>query len=158
MTKAAPYGSWESPISAEMVAGNARRISQLAVDGERVYWTESRPDEGGRIALMRLDAQGQVREVSGSSMNVRTRVHEYGGGAYVAQDGVVAFTNFDDQILYLLDGDDVTPLTADGMRYADGVVDMRRGRIICVREDHTGEGEPQNTIVALALALDARAG
>lgn len=151
MKKTAPYGSWASPISAELVAKNAKRYTQLAIDADAVYWTETRPEEGGRVALMRLDADGRRRELSTPEVNVRTRVHEYGGASFLAENGVIAFSNFDDQILYLVEEDGLLPLTTSGMRYADGVLDAKRGRIICVREDHTQDGGPENTIVALNL-------
>ena len=156
MATVAPYGSWKSPISAQLVAAKAWRAGQLSVDtsdprGDKVYWTELRPAEGGRLALLRSTAGGPPEEVSQPQMNVRTRVHEYGGVAYVAQGDVIVYSNFDDQLMYLVDGDSVRPLTTPGMRYADGVFDNARNRIVCVREDHTGEGEAKNTIVALSL-------
>ena len=151
MAKMAPYGTWKSPITPDLVAGNAKRFSQLALDRGSVFWTELRPDEGGRVALMRLDESGSQHEVSDPGMNVRTRVHEYGGGEFVVGQGTVAYANFGDQLLYRADGGKSRPLTTHGMRYADAVVDSRRNRIICVREDHTGSGEPENTIVELDL-------
>ena len=79
--------------------------------------------------------------------NARTRVHEYGGGAYAVRDGALYFSNFADQRLYQQTGaTEPESLTSeDGLRYADAIVDTQRSRLICVREDHrayrTGSGE-----------------
>ena len=83
--------------------------------------------------------------------NARTRVHEYGGGAYTVRDGVLIFSNFSDTRLYRVDGDDAPrPITPEGaLRYADMIFDPDRARLIAVREDHSGDGEAVNTIVAL---------
>lgn len=101
MPTVAPYGSWRSPISAEMAAGSAVRFQEVCVAGDTVYWVEMRPAERGRCVLMRLDAGGRQSEVTPSEMNVRTRVHEYGGGAFTVGDGFVAYANFADQRLYV---------------------------------------------------------
>ncbi len=151
MATIAAYGSWESPIAAEELARNETRFTQVGLDGDTVYWVESHPTEGGRNALMALSSDGSIREKSSPDMNVRTRVHEYGGGACVLDHGVIAYVNYGDQVLYLVDSDEFRPLTTEGMRYADGIVDASRKRIICVREDHTGDGEAVNTIVSVQL-------
>ncbi len=153
MPTVAPYGSWRSPISAEMAAGSAVRFQEVCVAGDTVYWVEMRPAERGRCVLMRLDAGGRQSEVTPSEMNVRTRVHEYGGGAFTVGDGFVAYANFADQRLYVQQGGDAPrALTQAGYRYADGVADGLRNRLICVREDHTVEGrEAINSIVAVDL-------
>jgi dipeptidyl aminopeptidase/acylaminoacyl peptidase len=102
---------------------------------------------------VRWSGEGAVKDVTPPPYNVRTRVHEYGGGSFLVAEGRVYFTNFADQRLYRQDGDgEPQPLSrADGMRYADFVLDRRRGRLIAVREDHTGTGEPANTIVAVDI-------
>ena len=153
MSAVAPYGSWRSPISAEMAAGSAVRFQEACVAGDAVYWVELRPAERGRCVLMRLDANGRQSEVTPPEMNVRTRVHEYGGGASMVGDGFVAYANFADQRLYVQRGGDAPrAITQAGFRYADGVADARRNRLICVREDHTVEDrEAINSIVAVDL-------
>ena len=92
-------------------------------------------------------------DITPAPFNVRTRVHEYGGGSYLVHQGTVYFSNFADQRLYRQDADAepvaITPEAA--LRYADGVVDIQRQRLICVREDHTGEGEAVNTIASISL-------
>ena len=150
----APYGSWKSPITSDLIVSESIGIGGVALDGEDVYWLEMRPSEGGRNVLVRRTPDGQITDVTPASYNVRTRVHEYGGAAFVISDGVVYFSNFDDQRVYYHSiGDQPQPLTpAEDLRYADGALDKRRRRMIYVREDHTVEGrEAVNTIVALDL-------
>lgn len=150
----APYGSWKSPISAAMVAQAGIRLSDVVPDGEDVYWIEGRPAEGGRNVVVRRTPDGAVTDVTPPGFNVRTRVHEYGGGAYVVHQGTVYFANFADQRLYRQDpGRSPRPISPDApCRYADCLVDEGRGRLICVREDHNDlDGEAANTLAALPL-------
>ena len=154
----APYGSWESPVAVEMLTAGVRRFVEIDVDGDEIYWVESRPDEGGRYAAMRQAADGSQNEVTTPELSARTLVHEYGGGAFAAADGVAYFSNFADQRLYrrAADGsDDPSPLTleTDGaLRFADATVDAARGRLICVAEDHRGDRvEAENLLVSVPL-------
>ncbi len=159
--KVAPYGSWESPLSAAEVASNAIHVDEVRVEGETIYWLEGRPEEGGRNVLMRLEPGGGPEVLTPEGFNVRTRVHEYGGGAYWLHAREIFFVNFSDQRLYRQrPGEEPRALTPAGvgLRYADGIVDAERERIICVREDHSRAGEPQNTLVALSIAGDERGG
>jgi hypothetical protein len=153
MVQQAGYGSWRSPITADLVVTGSLRLGQMVWDQGDLYWTEGRPQEKGRNVLMRRSADGILVELTPAPFNVRTRVHEYGGGAYWVSAGVVYFCNFADQRLYrLLPGSDPQPLTEAGpYRYADGVVDRARGRILCVREDHSRQGEPENSLVSIDL-------
>jgi dipeptidyl aminopeptidase/acylaminoacyl peptidase len=130
------------------------RLAEPAIDGRDIYWSELRPTEGGRIVLVRRAADGTMRDVTPPGFNVRTRVHEYGGGAFVVQSGDVWFCNYADQRLYRQTaGGTPTPLTpARDLCFADGVMDDRRRRIVCVREDHTVAGRAaENTLVAIDL-------
>lgn len=155
MTEAqvAPYGAWKSPISSDMIVAGVVGLSSLTLDGEDVYWIEGRPAEGGRYAIARYSRDGQVSDVTPSPFNVRTRVHEYGGGAYLVSEGVVYFSNFKDQRLYRQNvGEEPQPLTPEApLRYADAVIDKARNRLICVLEDHSGEGEAVNAIASINL-------
>jgi dipeptidyl aminopeptidase/acylaminoacyl peptidase len=131
-------------------------------DRGMVYWLEARPEEAGRVALVRRSPDGATRDMSEAPFNVRTRVHEYGGGAYAVRDGVVVAANFADQRVYRL-GDGVaphplTPESESRLRYADLEIDGARGRILAVREDHRAGGEPVNAIVALSLERAGDAG
>ena len=157
----APYGSWKSPITSSLIVSETIGLSQIALDGEDVYWIEMRPSEGGRNVIVRRTPDGQTRDVTPPQFNARTRVHEYGGGAMVVADGTVFFSNFADQRLYRQDpNSEPKPITpADDLRYADGVIDRKRNRLICVREDHTIAGrEAVNTLVSVALDGDEAGG
>ncbi|HEU4344403.1 MAG TPA: prolyl oligopeptidase family serine peptidase, partial [Candidatus Binatia bacterium] len=150
----APYGSWKSPVTAELVGAGEVGLEQVQLDGPDVYWIERRPQEGGRKVIVRRSADGQVADVTPAPFNARTRVHEYGGGDYAVSDGTVVFSNFADQRLYIQrQGSAPRPLTpAVELRYADGEIDRRRNLFFCVREDHTASREPINTIVSIDLA------
>ncbi len=149
---AAPYGTWRSPITADLIVGQTISLGQIALDGDDAYWIEGRPSEGGRYTLIRL-RDGAYQEITPAPFNVRTRVHEYGGGAYLVHRGTVYFSNFDDQRLYRVAESGtpmpITPETGARLRYADAMMDAQRRRLICVREDHTGSREPVNTLVAV---------
>jgi len=151
-----PYGSWPSVFSAAMVAQSGVRLGAVSVDGGDIYWLEGRPSEAGRTVLVRRTADGSISEITPPPFNVRTRVHEYGGGAYVVADGVAYFSNFSDQRIYRAGAGELSPahpLTPEGRwHFADATVDRRRRRLICVREDHTAAGrEPENALVAIPL-------
>jgi dipeptidyl aminopeptidase/acylaminoacyl peptidase len=149
----AACGIWPSPISAALVAAGASPLSQLALDGADTYWLAGRASEGGRTTLLRQ--RGQVAdELTPAPFNVRSRVHEYGGGAYLAAGGTVWFSHFADNRLYVVEGDAAPrALSAGGpLRYADFVLDRARKRLIGVREDHTeSSAQPRNTLCAIGF-------
>jgi len=149
--KIKPYGSWESPITAEMIVSETTGLSEIRLDGTDVYWLEMRPTEGGRSVIVRSRAGGDPEDCIRQGFNARTRVHEYGGGSYCVHDEVLFFSNFADQRLYRnLPGTAPEAITPEGaFRYADLTWDRKRRRILCVREDHSGGGEPRNEIVAI---------
>ena len=97
----APYGSWRSPITADLIVGGSVGLSMSALDGADIYWIEGRPTEAGRSVIVRRTADGTTADVIPQGFNARTRVHEYGGGDYCVGDGTVFFTNFTDQRLYI---------------------------------------------------------
>ena len=151
----APYGSWKSPITATAIASESFGLAQVAIDGDDLYWTETRPWEGGRSVIARQSAGGETTDVTPAGFNVRNRVHEYGGGAFAVHDGVVYFTNDSDRRVYAhRPGEAPTPLTPDdARRYADLEVDRRHNRILCVCEDHSQpDAEPTNTVVGIDIA------
>ena len=160
---AVPFGTWPSPLSAASVAAGTLRLSGVQVDGHDIYWLEGRASEGGRYVLVRW-RDGSAADVVPRDFNVRTRVHEYGGGAYLVRDGVAYCVNFVDQRVYRIrtsgslpeSASVPEPLTPVGAwRYADFELDARRARLICVREDHTPTGsEPINTLVSIPLSTD----
>ena len=81
----APYGSWKSPITATAIASESFGLAQVAIDGDDLYWTETRPWEGGRSVIVRQSEDGQMSDVTPAGFNVRNRVHEYGGGAFTVR-------------------------------------------------------------------------
>jgi dipeptidyl aminopeptidase/acylaminoacyl peptidase len=152
--KVAPYGSWQSPITPDLIVSDTIRLGQIALEGKDTYWTEGRPSEGGRYVVVRQHADGATTDINPLPLNARTRVHEYGGGDYVVNNGTVYFANFTDQRLYHAEpGAEPVPLTpAEDMRYADLVIDQRRNRLVCVCEDHTNaEREEANMLISLPL-------
>src|SRR5690348_1702534 len=151
--KTGQFGSWASPITPEMLLkGTVQMRNQMVRwDGADLYWSELRPSEGGRIVVCRRAPDGTISDVTPPGFNARSRVHEYGGGHYAVKNGTVFFTNYADQRLFRQDaGKAPNPITpAADIRHADMVVDEARGRVIAVREDHTGGGEAVNTIVSI---------
>jgi dipeptidyl aminopeptidase/acylaminoacyl peptidase len=151
--RTAPYGSWRSPITADAIVAGVIGLGQIQLDGDDVYWVEQRPAEAGRNVVVRRRADGTIEDITPPEYNARTRVHEYGGAAYLVHRGTVWFTNFKDQRLYRQDpGRPPVAITpAKDIRHADLVLDERRNRLIAVREDHsTGAASAVNTIVSLA--------
>jgi dipeptidyl aminopeptidase/acylaminoacyl peptidase len=156
--KIAPYGSWKSPITSDLFVKESLTLSQVHLDGDDIYWVETRPSQGGRQVIVRQTPDGRRHDVTPPEFNARTRVHEYGGGDYVVWDGEVYFSNFTDQQLYHQTGESKPRLISRDcedarVRYADAVVDRIRQRLICVREDHrANEREPANELVAVPCA------
>jgi dipeptidyl aminopeptidase/acylaminoacyl peptidase len=161
----ARYGSWASPITSDLIVASSIGLGDILVDGGDVYWIESRPQERGRSSIVRSSQDGRRADVTPpmpgndqGGFSARTRVHEYGGGAYLVSAGVVYFCNDIDQRLYRQERGATpvaiteTPPQSIGLRYADGVIDAARSRMIWVREDHTtGSAEPVSTLVDMAL-------
>ena len=147
----APYGTWKSPITTDFVVEGAVHFQQIVLQGDRAYWTERRPSEGGRYVLVSRSVDGDIADVTPAPWNVRTRVHEYGGSSFAVAGGTVYFSNFSDQRLYAMEPKtEPRPITAEGLRYADPEIDRRRQRLILVREDHRdADHEPANTIVSM---------
>jgi dipeptidyl aminopeptidase/acylaminoacyl peptidase len=158
--KTAPYGSWKSPITSDLIVSQSIGLSEARFDGDTVYWLEARPQEQGRNVVVRAAADGKAVDIVPPPFSARTRVHEYGGGAWSVARGVLYFSNFADGRLYRIGPDDREPASltpapaAPGpqWRFADGTIDHQRQRWIGVREDHTAPGQPVNTLVAVDLA------
>ena len=153
MTITKPCGTWESPITSEMLVGGAVRLGEIVVDGDDVWWAETRPDEGGRTVLVRNGT-----DQTDQNINVRTLVHEYGGSAWRVRNGILVYSQYSDQRLYRLDklGNSI-PLTPEpeihqSYRYADGRITNNEDWYVCVRELHASSvEEPSNEIVAVPL-------
>ncbi|MCZ6792949.1 MAG: prolyl oligopeptidase family serine peptidase [Planctomycetota bacterium] len=151
----APYGAWKSPITTDLMTARAIGLSNPRIVSGALYWLEGRPLEGGRAVVVRRGPDGEVDDVTPEEFNVRTRVHEYGGGAYCVRGETVFFSNYGDQRLYRVDaGEAPIPLTPEpatpaGERYADATVSPDGRWIVCVRETHSGRGEPTADLVCL---------
>ncbi|XP_059638233.1 uncharacterized protein LOC132280128 [Cornus florida] len=160
----APYGSWKSPITADVVSGGEKGLDGTAVDGHgRLFWLESRPTESGRVVLVKEPEKpgDEPIDVTPKEFAVRTVAQEYGGGAFRISGDTLIFSNYKDQRLYkqsIVSRDySPVPLTADyggpRMCYADGVFDLRFNRYITVREDHRESSQnPITTIASVDLS------
>ncbi|MEC4016939.1 S9 family peptidase [Streptomyces sp. H27-D2] len=175
MVSTAPYGAWQSPVDARLVASHDGRPEFLGTIGDEVWWTEPRPAEGGRRALVRRPADGAEQSVLPAPWNVRSRVIEYGGrpwaGAARPSGGpLVVFVNFADQRLYAYEPDSpnaapprpLTPLSTvgGGRRWADPEVHLERGakgEVWCVLEEFTGGSRTDVRRVLAAVPLDGSA-
>ena len=153
----APFGSWKSPVTADLIVGETIRLGQVRVQGDDVFWTEGRPQEQGRNVLVWGSADGRIADLTPAPLNVRSRAHEYGGGAFTVGPKAGFFTNdADQQVWRIRAGEAPTPLTAEPRtRYADIVIDARAKRLICVREDHRTEGEAVSTLASIGIANGA---
>jgi dipeptidyl aminopeptidase/acylaminoacyl peptidase len=158
--KTAPYGSWQSPITSDLIVAQSVALAEVRLDGDSIYWLEGRPQEQGRLVVVRVDWRGgSATDMTPKPYSARTRVHEYGGAAWTVSRGVVYFSNFSNGRLYRVSeaAPQPEPLTPAPpareaqWRFADGVIDHIRRRWIGVREDHTVDAEPVNSIVAVDL-------
>ena len=145
------YGSWPSPITAESLVEGSRGLGSPHKDGDYLYWLESRPEQGGRMTIMRWREGEAPEELLPQPFNARSRVQEYGGGSLLVANSRLWFSNFADQRLYsFIPGEKPAPITPKGeLRFAGCHLDASRNRLICIREDHRGSGEPVNSLVAL---------
>ncbi len=154
----APYGEWESPFPISLLTAGVVTLGEVrAMDGVR-WWLEGRPDEKGRQVLVRRDPDGAETRLTPEGFNARTRVHEYGGAAYLVDGDLVIVSDFETGRLNRVVGDgELTPLTPGrAWRFADFVVDRARNRLLAIREDHEAEtlarhGEAENSLVAIDL-------
>ena len=150
----APFGSWKSPLSAQQLSAGTKPLSAPQIDGVHVYWLEGLAAEGGRVAAVRAGPDGTSTVVTPAPFNVRSRVHEYGGGALLVAGGTLYFSNFADNLVYRQHGESAPEaLTGNSLhRHADFVFDAARQRLIAVREDHSQAGrEARNSLVAIGL-------
>ncbi|MGY1917253.1 prolyl oligopeptidase family serine peptidase [Blastococcus sp. SYSU DS0973] len=162
MSTPLPFGSWPTPITSELVVRTAAALGEVLVDGDDVWWSEARPDEGGRSVIVRRSGDGTVADALPAPWNARTRVHEYGGGAWTVSGGTLWFTHFSDQRLYRLDAGADAPVAVApepalpaGVRYAD--LEAGPAGLLAVRETHAASGaaaDVVNEIVRIAADGD----
>ena len=160
----APYGSWESPVTSELIVADSVGIGDVVLHGDDIYWAEMRPADDARSVIVWRTPNGTIHDLTPAGYSARTRVHEYGGGAFCVAGadgggGVVYFSNFSDQRVYRQvvspsgEVGEPQPLTPEiDMRYADGEICERRNIMVCVREDHSSSWrEAVNTVVSIDL-------
>lgn len=153
----APYGSWRSSITVEALLVDRILAHEPRIDGQTIAWLEGRPSELGRSVVVRALEGGGVEELTPAGSDVHDGVHEYGGGAWAIDDGVVYYSERSDDRLYRIAvgaaaaGTPEAITAASGMRFADFIIDRRRARLIAVREAHRADGPPTNDIVAIPL-------
>ena len=153
----APFGSWKSPITSELIVSQNIGLGGVATDGDDIYWLEIRPTEKGRNVLVKYNPDGEAIELTPASYNVRSRVHEYGGGAFLISGGTIYFSNFTDGRIYQqTTKKEPQPITPEGkQRYTNIIIDRARNRLICVCEDHSQEDtEAKNSIITIDLTTD----
>lgn len=143
----ASYGTWKSPITPDLIVSESIRLGQVHVDNDTVYWSESRPSEKGRSVLMSWE-NGTTDELLPAPFNARTKVHEYGGGAFTVAGGKVYFSNFKDQFLYECPPSD--PITS-AHRYVDYCKHPTKEILYAIQEKHLEAGKVDNCLVSIDL-------
>lgn len=156
--RTAPYGTWLSPVTTDLMTEAAIGLGGLAVDGTDLYWLETRPSEGGRTTLCQRQQDGTIVERTPAPFYVGTRVHEYGGGAYAVENRTIIFSDRRDGSVWIIEGqgEGAAPRripTSENCRYADFIFDPNHPRVLCVREDHRDRPptDPKSAIVSLPL-------
>jgi dipeptidyl aminopeptidase/acylaminoacyl peptidase len=153
--RVAPYGTWQSPFPIDLLVTGRVGLTDPRFDADdaSLAWLEVRAQDGGRSTLVRWTEREGARDASPPGMNVRDRVHEYGGAPALVAGDLVIVSDFSTGLLHRVAPDRSSePITPDGaFRYADLQLDEARGRLLAVREDHSGPGEPASSIVAIAL-------
>ena len=152
-------GGWPTPITSELVVRAAAVLGEVVVDGDDVWWSESRPAEGGRSVIVRRSADGSLTDVLPAPWNARTRVHEYGGGAWTVSEGTLWFTEYSDQRLYRLAAGDDTPVAVTpepavraGVRHAD--LRVTPAGVLAVRETHPATGGAADVVNEVVRITD----
>lgn len=150
------YGTWESPVTADWVIRSGVGVGHPSFDQNGLFWLESRPTEGGRSTVVRRLTNGEDIDCVPAPYNVRSRVHEYGGGSYTIANDRLYFVNFQDQQVYgvVMGAESVeAPIqitNALNARFAD--LHVAGDKLVCVMEQHGDDREPTNSIVTIQLA------
>ncbi len=152
--RVAAFGSWKSPITSDLIVSKTIGVGNIAIDRQNIYWLEKRPQEKGRSLIVGHFSDGGTQDITPDPFSVRSKIHEYGGGAYTIKENTIYFSSYADGRIYRqVIGTEPEPLTEKAeKRYGDIVIDRDRNRLICVCEDHSLEDvEPQNSIVSIDL-------
>ncbi len=156
MPRTLPYGSWRSPVSTDLITGSTVGLIGGTFDGGTAFWVESHASQGGRASLWTQAADSTRTELT-PEHNVRSAVHEYGGGAFAVSDEICVFSDHPSHGVFVVEGGArPRPIAAGGlMRYGGFVVRPRQRSVVCVREDHTDSDlDCVNTLVSLSLDTD----
>lgn len=156
-----PFIEWEPTISPEQVFSDTARLSEIQVGDKDIYWLEMRPSEKGRCVIVRRNKKGQVRDVTPPGFNVRTRVHEYGGGSYAIFKNSIYFVNFKDQRIYhqKKDSFEARPITPSKNKdkslgkYASLIISPDGEKLVFVYEKEYPDKENENFLGVLDLNL-----
>ena len=147
-----PYGTWNSPVTTDLIVSKTIGLDEILLDNGDVYWLEMRPEENGRYAITRLTATGNPEDVGPDDLNARSRVHEYGGGSYLVDNGQLYSCNFRDQNLYKIINNSTEQITdVNNQRFADFILDKARHRLVSIMETHHSDGRVENALVAIDL-------
>ncbi|MCF6194391.1 MAG: prolyl oligopeptidase family serine peptidase [Kangiellaceae bacterium] len=160
MIETKPYGSWTSSLTAEKLADKGIRYGHMCVDGDDVYWLESRAKEKGRNVLVKCNSNGGISEPLPISYSVRSKVHEYGSGDFLVKEGILYFSNYKDQCIYrfallntTIEPQKLTEENSNGEdRYADYCLSTNKKYLVCVRERHQ-DGRVDNELVCINLSV-----
>lgn len=154
-SQVANFGSWKSPLTSNLIVSQTIGIGAIAIAGNHLYWLEKRPQEQGRSVIVGYFSPRKPTDITPTAMSVRSKVHEYGGGAYtVIQEGQIYFSNYSDGRIYQQNLHQLPQPVTNKLqqRYADLIVDSAGNRLICVCEDHSiADAEPQNSLIAVDL-------
>ena len=153
-SQVATFGSWKSPITSDLIVSKTIGIGEIVVNGNDVYWLEKRPQEKGRNSIVAYLDDRTIKNVTPEPMSVRSKIHEYGGGAYTVSENTIYFSNYADGRIYqqLLIRQPKPLTNKPHQRYADIVVDQTRNRLICICEESQSEDlEAKNSIVIIDL-------
>ncbi|KQZ82300.1 peptidase S9 [Microbacterium sp. Root166] len=153
MTSAKPYGTWPSPLTAEAVSAASPRWDGARFVGDEIWWGDSVPEEGGRTAVRRRAASGEVSDVIAAPWSARSRVHEYGGGSWTTldDDSLVFVEKADQRVWRVAPGEKPRPLTAQSGDVRYGGLTWERGSLLAVRERHSGSGSLHRDIVQIPV-------
>ena len=154
-SKVAAFGSWKSPITSDLIVSKTIGIDNIAIDRHKIYWLEKRPQEKGRSLIVGYSPDGSTQDITPEPFSVRSKIHEYGGGAYTIKENTIYFSNYADGRIYRQVGaSKAEPLTDRAeKRYGDIIIDSDRDRLICVCEDRAlKDVEPQNKIISIDLS------
>ena len=155
------YGSWESTITPEKITEGGLRFSEIRSNGSDLYFLEGRPEESGRYVIVKQASDGKISDAIPKEFNSRNAVHEYGGGSYAVGQKNIYFTNWNDQRIYKVNGENVNPITKEppfekSIRYSDLTLSIDEEWLFCVRETHFEKEEAKNELVAISTTENSQ--